>query len=664
MNILPRTDSDFTKKDYWDSFFVKRGNEAFEWYGEYRELRGIFEKYIKISDSILVIGCGNSNLSVDLYDAGYKSMMNIDISNVAIKQMQRKCKKRNGLVFKQMDVQKMEFEDGSFNVALDKGTLDALLPKDTVESKETVLNMFKDVSRVLKVGGRYIIVSLLQKHVLSYLLEQLPAMGFLVRICQCHDSDQLEHRMPVFVLVCTKLKVMPNFKPVLEVVVSGETVERVASAEAMVSRIGMSQQAAALCAGLASHSIADIATAEGEVSIDLMEPHSDMPRYTVVVVDAKCAKPPQNMTYAAFIVPQGREREWLFGTKEGRKTIVASSGMDRLAFILLHRGCQYTDQQAVQDEVGNAVRAMAPARIIKQKQKIPFLSVGPDLGNRREVYKGKSEMSGEYVIEDAEGDNSVIYRRLIFFSNQSLVQSEARLLPVSEGFPLMVDLDYLACQHHVYMLLGVYLAQKIIGKYDLKILIIGLGGGGLAMFTRRLFPQAFITVVDIDPEVKNIAVNYFGLEESDKMKIVIADGIDYIQKSMKSGDIFDAVLFDINSNEFVPGLSCPPKIFLENETLENTSKIISKKGIFILNFVCRLDSLREVTRDKHKRLFNDIKVISVKDEVNEIMFCWKDATRISVEDTVKSFNAALRKNSQRSSENEIDLDDLLVKKLS
>ncbi|RZF35487.1 hypothetical protein LSTR_LSTR013131 [Laodelphax striatellus] len=663
MNILPKSDSDFTKKDYWDSFFVKRGNEAFEWYGEYRELRGIFEKYIKISDSILVIGCGNSNLSVDLYDAGYKSMMNIDIGNVAIKQMQRKCKKRNGLVFKQMDVQKMEFEDGTFNVALDKGTLDALLPKVTDESQETVLNMFKDISRVLKIGGRYIIVSLLQKHVLSYLLEQLPALGFLIRICQCHNSDELEHRMPVFVVVCTKLKAMPNFKPVLEVVLSGDTVERLASADAMLDAIGMSQQTAALCAGLATHSIAD----SGEVSIDLSppdQPPAAPPRYTIVVVDRKCAKPPEAMTYAAFLVPQGREREWLFGTKEGRKSVVASSGMDRLAFILLHRGCQYTDQQAVQNETSNAVRAMAPARINKQKQKIPFLSVGSDLGKRTEVYKGKSEMSGEYVIEDAEGENSVTYRRLIFFSNQSLVQSEARLLPSSDGLPSKVDLDYLSCQHHVYMLLGVYLAQKTLGKSDLKILIIGLGGGGLAMFTRRLFPQAFITVVDIDPEVKNIAVNYFGLEESDKMKIVIADGVDYIKTSVKSGETFDAVLFDINSHECVPGLSCPPKIFVEMETLENTLLEISKKGIFILNFVCRLESLREVTRTNHKRLFSDIKVISVKDEVNEIMCCWKEASQTSVQDTVKSFNVALRKTSHRSSENEIDLDDLVVENLS
>lgn len=70
-------------------------------------------------------------------------MMNIDISNVAIKQMQRKCKKRTGLVFKQMDVQQLQFEDSKFSVVLDKGTLDALMPNNNEKSKSTVDKMFQ-----------------------------------------------------------------------------------------------------------------------------------------------------------------------------------------------------------------------------------------------------------------------------------------------------------------------------------------------------------------------------------------------------------------------------------------------------------------------------------------------------------------------------------------
>lgn len=40
-------------------------------YGEYAELCGYFHKYVKMKDNILVVGCGNSSLSSDLYDVGY-----------------------------------------------------------------------------------------------------------------------------------------------------------------------------------------------------------------------------------------------------------------------------------------------------------------------------------------------------------------------------------------------------------------------------------------------------------------------------------------------------------------------------------------------------------------------------------------------------------------
>ena len=77
MSLLPKNHQEFRQKEYWDKFFDKRGKKAFEWYGEYGELCGILHKYIKVSDHILSIGCGNSKMSSDLYDVGYKNQKNI-----------------------------------------------------------------------------------------------------------------------------------------------------------------------------------------------------------------------------------------------------------------------------------------------------------------------------------------------------------------------------------------------------------------------------------------------------------------------------------------------------------------------------------------------------------------------------------------------------------
>lgn len=31
MNLLPKSHKEFSEKDYWNKFFKKRGNKAFEW---------------------------------------------------------------------------------------------------------------------------------------------------------------------------------------------------------------------------------------------------------------------------------------------------------------------------------------------------------------------------------------------------------------------------------------------------------------------------------------------------------------------------------------------------------------------------------------------------------------------------------------------------------
>lgn len=59
---------------------------------------------------------------------------------------------------------------------------------------------------------------------------------------------------------------------------------------------------------------------------------------------------------------------------------------------------------------------------------VPFLSVGGDIGVRTVQHQDCSPLSGDYVIEDVQGDDKRYFRRLIFLSNRNVVQSEARLL--------------------------------------------------------------------------------------------------------------------------------------------------------------------------------------------------------------------------------------------
>ena len=69
-----------------------------------------------------MVGCGNSRLSMDLYDVGFTRITNIDISEIVIKQMQESNKTdRPDMLFYQMDATKMSFSDETYSVICDKG---------------------------------------------------------------------------------------------------------------------------------------------------------------------------------------------------------------------------------------------------------------------------------------------------------------------------------------------------------------------------------------------------------------------------------------------------------------------------------------------------------------------------------------------------------------
>lgn len=53
----------------------------------------------------------------------------------------------------------------------------------------------------------------------------------------------------------------------------------------------------------------------------------------------------------------------------------------------------------------------------------------------------------------------------------------------------VIEPTYLACQHHLYMTLGVHFIKALNGtksKKNVSCAVIGLGGGGLCTFMHRL----------------------------------------------------------------------------------------------------------------------------------------------------------------------------------
>lgn len=81
-------------------------------YGDWTTLSGTVEKYIRTTNAILQLGCGNSALADSLYDNGYRNVTSTDAASTAIRQqVQRNSSARPTLVFEVADATKVRAAD-------------------------------------------------------------------------------------------------------------------------------------------------------------------------------------------------------------------------------------------------------------------------------------------------------------------------------------------------------------------------------------------------------------------------------------------------------------------------------------------------------------------------------------------------------------------------
>ncbi|KAF8817463.1 S-adenosyl-L-methionine-dependent methyltransferase [Phlegmacium glaucopus] len=173
MSGLPSKNQDYGTKEYWNQRYLEEGhNESFDWFKSYADLAELLHLLVPSKSSrILMLGCGNSTLSEDMWDDGYRNIVNVDYSAVLIEQM----RKRHGQVrpemeWHEMDVRDLSFEADSFDVAIDKGTMDAMMTAkgDVWDPPQQVVDdCTKEVDetlRVLKKGGLFIYLTFGQPH--------------------------------------------------------------------------------------------------------------------------------------------------------------------------------------------------------------------------------------------------------------------------------------------------------------------------------------------------------------------------------------------------------------------------------------------------------------------------------------------------------------------
>lgn len=73
---------------------------------------------------------------------------------------------------------------------------------------------------------------------------------------------------------------------------------------------------------------------------------------------------------------------------------------------------------------------------------------------------------------------------------------------------------------------------------DVSVLVVGLGGGGLAQFIRDFVPGVRVEVVELDPAVLELAKTWFCFQTDDRLKVKLGDGLEHISTLETEGNKF------------------------------------------------------------------------------------------------------------------------------
>lgn len=656
--LLPSDHSEFTTKEYWNKFFVNRNKSAFEWYGTSADVLPTLLPFVRQADSILMVGCGNSNFSSDLYDQGYRNIVNLDFSEVVIAEMREKNAAREGMTWEVGDMTNMEaHQPEAHSVVVDKGALDALLSADTAELKEQAVRMFSEIDRVLAKDGKYICISLAESFLLSTLLTYFTATSassWGIEVWPITTATRSPFMPLMFVI-------SRSSQPSLAVHVTA-TGQKASPALALnvsqtISHIASLQQYQSM-----SFRIGTLEMGRFEV-LHLYAPDSTdvtisaVPRFTIYIVDV-CEKAQQSCV--VFLVPIGRESEYQFTSKNGLVDLAFQAKTKRLIAVCCNRPHSFPESAALQAELSPIMMSLKPASM-PATESIPYLGVGKDEAWEL-LEEGRSSMSGGYLVEerDHEATGGVV-RRLIFLQNQQLVQTEVRLLrskkAASKGKSssgskkggksasakksepdsgLAFDYQYID-DHHRGMLSALALApslslqgsQSTGGETRRSALVIGLGGGALVMCMQRLLPQLAVTVCEIDEEVRGVAEKYFAFQPRKQTQVVIADGLQLVSQhhAGQPRSVFDLVVLDVDSKDLSSGLSAPPAAFVEDSFLQQLYDLLAEDGLLIINAAARSNQALQGILDSLVRTFGHSSHVYLlqpsKETVNVEIICLK-----------------------------------------
>ncbi|KAL7148324.1 hypothetical protein ABFS83_06G170800 [Erythranthe nasuta] len=684
---LPVTAVDYISQESWDSYFTSKGADDFcEWYADWPQIRTLLKNHLSFPPpalppedmSILVPACGASRLSEHLYDEGFRHITNVDFSKVVIEaMMKRNIRVRPEMTWRAMDMLNTKFPSGAFDAIVDKGGLDILM--DSEHGPRSGLSTYiSEVKTMLKAGGRFICLTLAEPLVRDLLFSKF-RFGWKINLYTISDeASPGTTTQQTFMFVAEKsiFTVVSRIVPFMDASFMESQVDKLLEAlkreNTVREEYSKSTDKWYSLEELEQGVKGNIEEIESGRVIKLFLGETGVSRffYTCVLLDAPPETGPFSEQFHVLYLQKSQASQKFLATEFRQRLVLQSFKAARLLIIVLDSSYSIVRGDDIGKDTSPFVLQLCPTVAVEVTDVV--YTGGDDMiegiKQSKIVHQVSSVLNGVIYVEDVMYNQSqdITFRRLYFERTESLMHSEAPLSTEAfrqkKGKPkktdshassgVKVEHKILTTGFHKGVIAGLLLFSTHSKRTTkagglVKTVIIGLGPGILPMFMRNRLPSLKIEVVELDPVVLNVASNYFGFTEDERLKVHITDAIKFVREKANSeadGSKVDVLIIDVDSSDSSSGFISPEADFVEESFLLTVKDSLSHKGLFIFKLFTRYSSVRRVVYSNLRTVFSNLYHMYVDDDFVEIIFAVKKEAPVELDETCEALGRSLLDN--------------------
>lgn len=192
------------------------------------------------------------------------------------------------------------------------------------------------------------------------------------------------------------------------------------------------------------------------------------------------------------------------------------------------------------------------------------------------------------------------YRRSLYLDGDSM-----------QSCMLLNDPEMLVMEYSQAMMCALFFQPR-----PARVLLVGLGGGSLVKFLLAACPEAHIEAVEINPEVVEVARNYFHLPDEQRLLITLAPGEEVIAQRLAAGGSYDLLLLDAFDD------NGPARALLADQALRRCRRLLTPHGVFAMNLWNRPRDNFPAVHAELTRIFDGktLKLALSENDSNAIVF--------------------------------------------